>query len=177
VISTFWQRRFEEALMDLLEMLAGPGKKQEYDDFIKRYDQGSPWEGYSDQEVLDRYGSVAHNASAGDYEEAAREAFARLSPEERREFAEFLQQRAQTKGVNIPAPPPDRSGGLSDLGWLSGITRQLHQQPGLVREILGGITGQSQTGGRGGGLLASPLGKAALAGITAMLVKRAMGKK
>jgi hypothetical protein len=163
--------------MDLFEMLAGSGKnRKEYEDFATRFDQGPPWEGYSDQEVLDRYGAVAHNVSPNDYEDAAREAFARLSPEERREFANYLQQRAQTKGVSIPAPPPDRSGGLSDLGWLSGATRQLHQQPGLLRELLGGMTGGSRTGGAGG-VLASPLGKAALAGITAMLVKRAMGRR
>jgi hypothetical protein len=164
--------------MNLFEMLTGGGlNRAEYEQFASRYEQGRPWEGYSDQEVLDRYGSIAHNASPAEYEEAAREAFVRLSPEERREFAQYLQQRAQTKGVNLPAPPPDRSGGLSDLSWLSGITRQLHEQPGMLRDILGGMTGQSQAGGRGGGLLASPLGKVALAGITAMLVKRAMGQR
>jgi hypothetical protein len=163
--------------MDLLKMLTGSGtNRQEYEDFVQRYDQGPPSEGYSDQEVLDRYGSVAHNVSPDDYENAAKEAFARLSPEERKEFAQYLQQRAQTKGVSIPAPPPDRSGGLSDLGWLSGATRQLHQQPGLLRELLGGMTGGTRSGGAGS-LLASPLGKAVLAGITAMLVKRAMGRR
>jgi hypothetical protein len=166
-------------IMDLFEMLTGQGKKrQEYEEFVNRYDQGPPWEGYSDEEVLDRYGSVAHNVSPTDYEEAAREAFARLSPEERREFGRYLQQRAQTKGVSIPAPP-SRSGDLGDLGWLSDATRQLHQQPGLLRELMGGLTGGARTGSTGGagGLLASPLGKAALAGITAMLVKRAMGRR
>jgi hypothetical protein len=163
--------------MDLLEMLMGSGpKRAEYEQFADRYEQGRPWEGYSDEEVLERYGSVAHNASTSQYEDAAREAFARLSPDERSEFGQYLQQRAQTKGVNLPAPP-NRAGGQSDLGWLSAITSQLHQQPGLLREILGGMTGQSRPRSPGGGLLASPLGKAALAGITAMLVKRAMGKK
>ena len=54
-------------------------------------DQGPPWEGYSDQEVLDRYGSVAHNVPQTDYEQAAREALARLSPGQRAEFAQELQ--------------------------------------------------------------------------------------
>jgi hypothetical protein len=58
--------------MDLMEMLMGTGKSpQEYEEFVTRYDQGPPWEGYSDKEVLDRYGSVAHNVSADDYEQAA----------------------------------------------------------------------------------------------------------
>jgi hypothetical protein len=160
--------------MDLFEMLGGKNS-QEYEDFARRYDQGRPWDGYSDQEVLDRYGSVAHNASGEDYEEAAREAFARLSPDERQEFARYLQERAQNKGINIPLPSTER-GGLSDSGWLAAATRQVHQQPGLLRELLRGMTGTSQAR-PGGGLLASPLGKAALAGITAMLVKRAMGRR
>jgi hypothetical protein len=58
--------------MNLFDMLTGMGsKRDEYEDFARRYEQGSPSEGYSDQEVLDRYGSVAHNVSAADYEEAA----------------------------------------------------------------------------------------------------------
>jgi hypothetical protein len=165
--------------MDLFEMLTGAGKnRQEYEDFVKRYEQGPPTEGYSDQEVLDRYGSVAHNASPADYEEAAREAYARLSPEERSEFAQYLQQRAQAKGVNMPPPPSVRGGGgLSDLGWLSGATRQLHEQPGLLRELLSGMMGGGSRSAGAGAVLGSPLAKAALAGITAMLVKRAMGKR
>jgi hypothetical protein len=162
--------------MDLLEMLMGSGNPQEYEDFAKRFDQGPPWDGYSDQEVLDRYGSVAHNVPQTDYEQAAREAFARLSPEQRAELARELQQGARSKGINMPAPPPSQAGGMGDLGWLSNVTSQLHQQPGLLREVLGGMMGGSRAGASGGGVLGSPLGKAALAGITAMLVKRAMSR-
>ena len=43
--------------MDLLEMLMGNGpKRAEYEQFANRYEQGRPWEGYSDGEVLERYG-------------------------------------------------------------------------------------------------------------------------
>jgi hypothetical protein len=161
--------------MDLFEMLTGAGKnKQEYEDFASRYDQGHPSEGYSDEEVLDRYGSVAHSVSANDYEQAAQESYARLSPDERAEFGRYLQQRAQNKGIDVPAPPPGQSG-FADLGWLSNATSQLHQQPGVLREILGGLVGGSRS--RGGGLLSSPIAKAALAGITATLVKRALGRR
>jgi hypothetical protein len=41
------------------------------------------------------------------------------------------------------------------------------EQPGIVQQLLGG--------GAGGGLLGSPVAKAALAGIAAMAVRRAMG--
>ena len=100
--------------MDLFEMLTGTGnQRQEYEDFAKRYDQGPPWEGYSDQEVLDRYGSVAHNVSQADYADAAREAFERLSPTQRSELAQSLQQQMQTKGINVPA----MSGGQTGRHW------------------------------------------------------------
>ena len=161
--------------MDLFQMLTGGLKdKQEYEDFANRYDQGHPSEGYSDQEVLDRYGSVAQSVPPQDYEQAAQEAYARLSPDERAEFGQFLKQRAQSKGIDVPAPAHGQSG-FGDLGWLSNATSQLHQQPGLLREILGGLAGGSRSGA--GGLLSSPIAKAALAGITASLVKRALGRR
>ena len=126
--------------------------------------------------MLDRYGSVAHNVSASDYEEAAREAFDRLSPEQRAEFARDLQAQMQTKAINVPASS-ENIAGHADSGWLSKMTGQLHQQPGLLRELLGGLGGASgQQRGGAGNLLGNPLAKAALAGITAMLVKRAMGR-
>ncbi len=41
--------------MDLLQNLMGGGQqRQDYDDFIQRYDRGAPWEGISDQEALQR---------------------------------------------------------------------------------------------------------------------------
>jgi hypothetical protein len=161
--------------MNLIEMLTGDGKKkQEYEDFASRYDRGHPSDGYTDEEVLDRYGSVAHSVSADDYEQAAQQAYARLSPDERAEFGRHLQQGAQTKGIDVPAPPQGQSG-LGDLGWLSNATSQLHQRPGVLREILGQLGAGSKSAG--GGLLSNPIAKAALAGITATLVKRALGRR
>ena len=69
--------------MGLFEILMGGGqKRQEYEDFARRYEQGPPSEGYSDREVLDRYGEVAHKLPSTDYEAAVRDALARLSPAE-----------------------------------------------------------------------------------------------
>jgi hypothetical protein len=116
-----------ERNVDLLQMLMGAGnKRHEYEDFITRYDQGSPWEGYSDQEVLDRYGSIAHNVPQTDYEDAAREAFERLSPEQRAELARGLQQQMQTRGINSPAMPGSAGSGTGDVDWLSKATSQIH---------------------------------------------------
>ena len=42
--------------MNLLEMLLGNSEKREgFEDFLNRFEEGPPSEGYSDREVLDRY--------------------------------------------------------------------------------------------------------------------------
>jgi hypothetical protein len=119
-------------------------------------------------------GGLGAVGSSEDYEAAARDAFARLSPEERAEFARYLRERASQRRVNIPGPAPSQ-GGSEDPGWLAKTTRELHEQPGQLRALLGEGTGSGASGaGSLGSLFASPLAKAALAGITAMVVKRMM---
>ena len=160
--------------MDLFEVLMGSGKdREEHRDYVNRYEQGPAWEGYSDREVLDRYGSVAHKVSPVEYEQAARDAYDRLSPEQREEFARYLEERARTRNIPVPQRETGTEGGLLD--WLSKATRQIHQQPGALRDMLGPAQGQPSAGL--GGLLSSPLAKAALAGIGAMLFKRLLAPK
>jgi hypothetical protein len=155
--------------MDLFEILMGSGKnREEHQDYVNRYEQGPASEGYSDQEVLDRYGSVAHKVSPVEYEQAARDAFNRLSPEQREEFARYLEERAGKRNINIPPMETGAGGGLVD--WLSKVTGQIHQQPGALRDMLG--SGKKEPSAGLGGLLASPLAKAAIAGIGAMIYKR-----
>jgi hypothetical protein len=155
--------------MGVLEDLLSSGQVQRmFTDFVTRYEQGPPSEGYSDQEVLDRYSQVAHAVPADQYAQAAQEALARLSPEERAAFVKMLQDRAQAKGVTLPSrvgPDP------RDLGQ---VLTGLHQTPGQLRNILSGGGSSADATGAGAltGLLGSPLAKAALAGITAMVVKR-----
>jgi len=46
--------------MGLLDSLLGnPQQQQDYQQYVTRYEQGAPHEGYSDQEVLQRYQRVA----------------------------------------------------------------------------------------------------------------------
>jgi hypothetical protein len=166
--------------MDLLEMLMGSSQAQEgFKNFLNRFEEGNPWEGYEDKEVLDRYGEVSHKVSSSDYQQAARGAFGRLSQADREEFGRMLAGQAQTKGLDLPGLTPGRGQGFGNLDWLTQITSQLHQQPGLLRDLLGGLAGGKSTGSSAGGsagsILSSPLAKAALAGITAMLVKKALG--
>ena len=176
--------------MDLFEVLLGGGqkKRQEYEDFAQRYDQGPPSEGYSDQEVLERYGEVAHKLPAQDYEAAVRDAMSRLSPEEQAELLRSIQERTRGRGA---APEPRAGAGGGGLDDLARSVRELHEQPGRLREVLAGPSHQAPgegnrpqrgPGGAGAGpgglpaglenIFASPVAKAAIAGITAMLVRR-----
>jgi hypothetical protein len=175
--------------MGLFEILMGGGqKRQEYEDFARRYEQGPPWEGYSDREVVDRYGEVAHKLPPADYEAAVREALARLSPEQQAELLRNLQER--TGGRSLTLPEPRAGGGGGGLDELTRSVRDLHEQPGRLREVLtgpsgggpGGIPSGAGVGPAGvpsgaGSLFGSPLAKAAIAGITAMLVRRMLASR
>jgi len=163
--------------MNLLEMLMGSSQAKEgFKDFLNRFEEGPPWEGYGDQEVLERYGEVAHKVSSSDYEQAARDAFGHLSQADREEFGQLLAGQARSKRLDLPGLTPAQSQDFGNVDWLSNITSQIHQQPGLLRDLLGGLTGDKGTSSSGG-ILSSPLAKAALAGITVMLVKRVLGTR
>jgi hypothetical protein len=164
--------------MGILDDLRGGQRKKDFQDFVNRYDQGHPSEGYSDEEVLQRYKDVAHAVPPDQYARAAQEALARLSPEERAEFVRMLQERAQAR--NVPLPERMESN-PKDLG---SVLTDLHQTPGRLRDLLGGGTpapgqgagAQAQGGGLGSltSILGSPLAKAALAGIAAMVARKVM---
>ena len=157
------------------ELLAGGQRQEEYSNFLDRYEQGHPSQGYSDQEVLTRYGEVSHAVPPDQYAQAAQEALSKLSPEERAAFVKMLQDRAATRGVTLPgqvAPEP------KDLGQ---VLTDLHKKPGQLRDMLGGGAVQPQAQGSGSSpitdILSSPMAKAVLAGIAAMVVKRVMGQR
>jgi hypothetical protein len=65
--------------MGLLDMLLGNNEaKAGFEDFLNRFQEGPPPEGYEDQEVLDRYGQVSHQLSQAEYEQADRDVFGLL---------------------------------------------------------------------------------------------------
>ena len=154
------------------ELLAGGQRQKEYSDFVDRYEQGHPSHGYSDQEVLKRYGEVSHAVPADEYAQAAQEALSKLSPEERAAFVKMLQDRAAARGVTLPgkvAPEP------KELGQ---VLTDLHKKPGQLRDMLGGAPAQPQAQAAQSNpiadILTSPMAKAVLAGIAAMVVKNVM---
>jgi len=155
------------------DLLAGGQVQKEYKDFVKRYEQGNPSEGYSDQEVLKRYGEVSHAVPPDQYAQAAQKALGKLSPEERAEFLKMLQERAAARGVKLPGKV------ASDPKDLGQVLTDLHEKPGQLRDILGPGDGQPQEQAPGSNpivdMLSSPLAKAVLAGIAAVVVRRMTG--
>ena len=107
--------------MGMTEMLQDSAQRGQIEDFVKRYDQGQPWEGISDDEARQRHDQVATQLDDDEYEQSAREAFQQLQPEQRREVARSLQQ-------------PE----TEDPTDLARATRQARQQqPDLLKDLMG----------------------------------------
>ena len=155
--------------MGILDELLGGGQIQkDYKDFVDRYEQGDPSEGYSDQEVLRRYGEVSRAVPPDQYAQAAQEALGKLSPEDRAEFLKMLQERAAARGVKLPGKV------ASDPKDLGKVLTDLHEKPGQLWDILGGgqLQGQAPASNPIIDILKSPQAKAVLAGIAATVVER-----
>lgn len=149
-------------------------------DFINRYDDGPPHENISDEEAFNHYQVVAGQLSPQDLEESAAAAYARMSPDERRQLAVLLLDRGGREFENMTSDDPRQLArmttqlqarqpeGLASLlgGGVSGVG-------GLASGLLGG--GGSQHRGQGSGVsdvLHNPIARAALGGIAAMAMKK-----
>src|SRR5499426_1946163 len=139
------------------ELLGGEQRQKEYSDFVNRYEQGHPSQGYSDQEVLKRYGEVSHAVPPDQYARAAQEALSKLSPEERAVFVKMLQDRAAARGVTLPASVAREP---KELGQ---VLTDLHKKPGQLRAMLAGDAAQPQQQASGSSpitdILTSPMAK------------------
>ena len=157
----------------LQQMLGGGQQRQEYEDFVNRYDQGPPWAGISDQEAVSRYEQVATQLPPDAYQQSAEAAFSRMSPQERAQLMQMMRQRAQQQGMDFPDLNQD---GIDDRvqqdpRYMAQVTtRMREQEPGGLGALLGG-------GGGMGSMMSNPLAKAAMAGVAAMAVKQFMGRR
>jgi hypothetical protein len=152
--------------MSILESLKSGERREEFEDFVSRYDQGEPWEGISDDEAVSRHDELATQLSEEEYEQSARESFERLQPEQRKQLGRELRQQARQQNVRAPEIDDDDDEKFADSGMLAKLTSRLHgQAPGLVGQLLGG-----------GGMKGNPLAKGALGGIAATAAKRFLGK-
>ena len=77
--------------MGLGDLLQDAGTRDKLQDFAKRYDQGAPWEGISEDEAREHHDQIASQLDDDEYESSARESFQRLDPDQRREVARSLQ--------------------------------------------------------------------------------------
>lgn len=156
--------------MGLLQGLLG-SQREEFDDFVNRYDRGAPWDGISQEEAVSRYQQVATQVPPDVYEQSAEDAFSRLSPQQRMQLGQYLRQQGRQR--NLPLADFDQDGiddRFQDPRQLARMTSQMDQrEPGVLGQLLGGSSGGQ------GGMLENPIGKAALAGIAAMAVKRMAG--
>src|SRR5437588_8904342 len=85
--------------MGLLDsLLSNPQQQQDLQNYVQRYQQGPPHEGYSDQEVLQRYQQVAPQLPPQDYQAAAQQAFNNMSPQDRMQFGQYVEQQVQAQG-------------------------------------------------------------------------------
>ena len=147
-------------------------------DFVSRYEQGPPHEGYSDEEVLRNYRTVSRRLSPQEYEEAASEAFGRMSPDERRQFRRMMKERSGGR-FNVDSDDP------RDLARTTSRFQQEDSGGGGLASLFGfggdddggrGDLVSAARGDQGGGLLDSPVAKAALAGVAAVAMKKMLDR-
>lgn len=169
-------------------------------DFVNRYDQGAPQDNISDEEALSNYQAVAGRLSPRELEDSAAEAYAKMSPDERREVARFLNDRSEVPFDQVSDDPrglaqmtsrvqsqqPDGIAGL--LGGMmggGGMGGMLGGNSGGVGGMLSGLMGgdddrgrQNQQGGGGGmgDMLQSPIARAALGGIAAVAMRKMISR-
>jgi hypothetical protein len=164
--------------MNILQTILGGGHEDDYRKFVDRYEQGSPHEGYSDDEVVNRYQQVSRQIPHDVYHESAHEAFSRMSPQERMQYGQYMQQQARQQNFNFPDIDQDgQDDRYQDPRYLARVTSQMHQQqPDLLGQLMSGAAGAIMGGNRGGSPLGNPLVKGAMAGIAAMAVKNLMNR-
>ena len=146
--------------MDFLGNLMGGGgedrRRDEYRDFANRYDEGAPYDRISDEEAMNRYREVAPNLSEDEYRESAREAFSRMSPEERMQFGQQFRGHAQEQGYGdfIDRDHDGQDDRFQDPDYLASMTGRMHsRQPDMLGNLMGGMMGGggNMMGGMGGG--------------------------
>ena len=143
---------------DISQMLGGQTPAG-LGDLISKFEAGQH-DQVSDSTVHDTYGQVASQLPPDQYVAAARAAFDRLTPEQRSQFAQELQAKSQQLGL------PGLGGTVpSDPAGLAAAAGEVHAQgPNILQEMFAP-----------GGVLSSPVAKAALLGVATMAAQRLMG--
>ncbi|MFL5757101.1 MAG: hypothetical protein ACJ77N_12475 [Chloroflexota bacterium] len=155
--------------MGILDELIGGGeRRQEYDDFVNKVQQGQH-DTIPATEAANRYQEVVPSLPTDQYRDSAAQAFQQLSPEQRTQFAEWLRQQGQQQGLDTSHLDTATTGSQPpDPNVLAQATANVRDQnPSIFDQLLG-------KGGTGGPL-DNPIAKMAVAGIAAMAAQRLMG--
>lgn len=129
-------------------------------DFVKRYSEGAPDEGYSADEARGQLNDLLRSANSDQVERATRKALNNMPEDQRKEFGQFvdqLQQRGSTGRT--------RTGGTS----IDEISRMFGEAGGSANSVddlfgslfgggMGGGTTRTSGGGGLGGMISSLLG-------------------
>lgn len=119
-------------------------------DFVNRYMQGDPSEGFDDDEAVTNFQKVAQNASPEQMERATRQALGNMSPNQRGDFARMLEQR-RAGGGTVPIQRAGEGGSAGSGGGGMGVDDILGGLMGGGGGGMGGILGGLLGGGGGGG--------------------------
>ena len=121
---------------------------------------GSPYEGISDDDAVNRYGQVAGEVDPDTYRESARDAFANMAPEEREQYAQQLGSVADQQGIGH-----GWDWHSTDPDTLAAVTSNVHHQsPDLLTSLMAGGGGGGGLGGLLGGAGGGP-GSGGLGGL------------
>ncbi len=134
-------RKAERAARRALSPEERKQARQNAQNFVDRYHDGHPAEGYSDEEALANFLAATKNASPEQVAEATRMAVANLPSDQRAQFNQMLQQRQQGTGtVDIQRSGQigqGNPGGAPAAGSLDDV----------FGGLLGGLLGAGQPGG------------------------------
>lgn len=163
----------------LNDLLANEVEKRELEDFVRRYEEGSPDEGYTNEEAWNRYRQVTDKLSPEEYREAVEGAVGRLSSGQRLSLAKQLKE--QGAGKVLPELEQADDDQLEKPEFLVSAIMKMRQyephflsaalrsgawddraaSPGLLERIFGSSTGAA---------------RAVLGGIAALSVKKALDR-
>src|SRR4051812_24419062 len=106
--------------MDAFSKILGGQMPAEVGNLIDQFNQGVH-QNVPDEQVTNSYGQVAAQLPQDQYEAAAADAFSRLTPEQRAQFAQWLRTHAPQHGVSTPAVQQ----ASADPGSLAAATAQV----------------------------------------------------
>lgn len=154
--------------MDILQNIFGGGNPDNHQQRSQQYQQGyqrGNFDDMDDQEVFDRYQRTVQHAPPDVLAQAHEEAFNRLPPQEQQQIFDRFRQANNDPSQPFQYPQLNQQGGQfgpRDMGPM--VQQAQRQQPDLLQQAFGQ-----------GGMLSSPMGKMAMAGVAAVVASKMMG--